>query len=1120
MATTNRDLVGNAMDVLKAGLAPFISREFTNHYKGQSTYKLQEILDGPVYDVKKFSDMDVAALLKIMWVSWNDVYRNTLGYAERSLVSELRDTRNRWAHQNVFSSDDTYRALDSTYRLLLAVSAPESSEIEDMKMKLLRRRYDEYARAQRRKTAGTPVEGQAVGNLSPWREVINPHHDVASGQYQQAEFAADLWQVHLGEGSTEYNDPVEFFRRTYLTDSLKHLLGGAVQRLGSKGGDPVVQVQTNFGGGKTHAMLALYHLFSGAAIDELFGMDTVVKDGTVSYSANRVVLVGNRISPGNPVTKPDGTKVRTLWGELAWQLGHEAGGMAEARRAYERVRADDENATNPGDALRELLNRYSPSLILIDEWVAYARQLHDEGDLPAGSFETQFTFAQALSESAKLAKDCLVVISLPASDTAESPHAQMDDIEVGGTRGRAALNRLRNVIGRVESSWRPASAEESFEIVRRRLFQSISEPSNFAARDNVARAFHDLYRSNKQEFPAECAESDYEKRMIAAYPIHPEVFERLYTDWSTLRNFQRTRGVLRLMATVIHSLWEKGDRNPLILPAHIPLEDSRVQTELTHYLSENWVPVIESDIDGANALPRRLDGEIPNLGRYSACRRVARSIYMGSAPVPAAANRGIEDRRIKLGCVIPGESPAVFGDAIRRLGSAATYLYQDGSRYWYSTQPTVAKLAENRAEEYRRNQDKIDHEIRRRLQDNLKDRGDFNRIHVFPSSSQDVRDDRDTGLVVLDPSSSYEKGSDSRAVTAANRILESRGNSPRLFRNTLALLAADNTRLQDLEEGAGLYLAWQSILADQEQLDLPPHQVKQARSQLNAVDGAVSERIGETYRWLLVPVQQTPQSDTEWRPIQLSGHNRLARLASEKMAKDELMVINLAGTRLRMEMDRIPLWRGDHVSIQQLTDDFARYSYLPMLKGPPVLLEAVRKGLSMMVWEKDSFAYADSYDDAAKRYRGLQAGSYRTIVGGDTGLLVRPEVARRQMDAESTDGGTDTGDKGADGQKPDGQTGTTGTTDTTEAEPSGPAGQDDTKRYHGSVTLDQMRVGPAASQIAAEVVAHLTGLLGADVKVTLHIDAKIPGGVPKHTERTVIENSRNLNFDDSGFEKE
>ena len=257
----------------------------------------------------------------------------------------------------------------------------------------------------------------AARTLKPWREVVTPHRDVASGRYQQAEFAADLWQVHLGEGADEYRDPLEFFRRTYLTESLKGMLAGAVQRLGGGGGgDPVVQLQTNFGGGKTHSMLALYHLCSGVAASELAGVDALMRDAGAPDLpvVKRVVLVGNRISPGNPVTKPDGTVVRTLWGELAWQLG----GVA----AYARIAADDEQATSPGDVLRQLLVEHGPCLILIDEWVAYARQLHDQSDLPAGSFETQFTFAQVLTESAKLAGNCLLVISLPASDTTGSPH--------------------------------------------------------------------------------------------------------------------------------------------------------------------------------------------------------------------------------------------------------------------------------------------------------------------------------------------------------------------------------------------------------------------------------------------------------------------------------------------------------------------------------------------------------------------------------------------------------------------------------------------------------------------------------------------------------------------------
>ena len=135
-----------------------------------------------------------------------------------------------------------------------------------------------------------------------------------------------------------------------------------------------------------------------------------------------------------------------------------------------------------------------------------------------------------------------------------------------------ALDRLQNVIGRLEVPWRPATAVEGFEIVRRRLFEPLAGPEKFKDRDVVARAFYESYRTQQREFPPECRESDYEKRISAAYPIHPEIFDRLYEDWSTLVKFQRTRGVLRLMAAVIHSLWEKGDRNPLILPSNRGLE--------------------------------------------------------------------------------------------------------------------------------------------------------------------------------------------------------------------------------------------------------------------------------------------------------------------------------------------------------------------------------------------------------------------------------------------------------------------------------------------------------------------------------------------------------------------
>lgn len=1126
MALTNHERIGKAMEFLRQGLAPFVDREFKEAYRAQAPdHVLGFLRDDPVAD-KPIVEMDAALLLKLMWAAWNDVFRKTLGHAERSQVSELRDARNRWAHQEAFSSDDAYRVLDSADRLLTAVSAQEAQEVEKMKMELLRLRFDEQVRSEKRKGAGTAVEGQGDGTLKPWREIITPHKDVASGKYQKAEFAADLWQVHLGEGSAEYRDPIEFFRRTYLTESLKHLLDGAAERLSGKGGDPVVQLQTNFGGGKTHSMLALYHLFSGVSPSELVGIEELLEevDLTALPRANRVVLVGNRISPGNPKTKEDGTVVRTLWGELAWQLGFAAGGIAEAKKAFSRIEADDEKATSPGDELRELLKDYSPCLVLVDEWVAYARQLHDSGDLPGGSFEAQFTFAQLLTEAAKGADGCMLVVSLPASDGSASPHTRADDVEVGGQRGREALDRLRNVIGRLESSWRPASAEEGFEIVRRRLFEPLIGASSFKDRDVVARSFAELYQRQTQEFPPECRERTYEERIKAAYPIHPEVFDRLYTDWSTLVKFQRTRGVLRLMAAVIHSLWEKGDRNPLILPASVPIDDPRVQSELTRYLPDNWVPVIEKDVDGPSALPAQIDVEqSATLGKYQAARRVARTIYLGSAPTVTASHRGLEDRRVKLGCVMPGETPAVFGDALRRLASTATYLYQDGPRYWYSTQPTVTKVAEDRAEQLLRDPDKVLREMENRLRSALRSRGDFARIHAMPESGQDVPDEMETRLVVLGTDAPYTKEEGCPAELAARTILSNRGNAPRLYQNTLVFLAADQTRLQDWDEAIRKYLAWESIVDERESLDLSAHQVRQAETQKTAANGSVEARLPETYRWLLVPTQASPDAAISWQAIRLSGQDTLAARASKRLRNDELMIAKFGTTLLRRELDRIPLWRDGHVPIRQLKDHFARYLYLPRMQDASVLIQTIQEGFRRITWREESFAYAEGYDEKSKRYRGLKLGDDPVSINrDDPGLLVQPDLAQRQADEDAAKV------KGGDGKTPGEGTpepgpGIPGKRDEPETPPEKPEEEEKAAlptRFFGTVDLDPLRLGTQAGQISNEVLAHLAALVDAKVRVTLEIHADIPEGVPEKEQRVVSENCLAIGFDQYDFEEE
>ncbi len=1109
---TNQERIGKAIELLRVGLAPFVEREMLR--PGANLQQREQRMKGIAKEAKladkPLSEWDAAGLLRLVSEAWFEAFASTLGYAEQALVTELRGVRNDWAHQKPFTSDNADRALDSMARLLTAVSAPEADEVTKMRLDLRRHVYDEQVRGEKRKAGGSLIEAAAAGTLKPWREVVTPHADVASGRYQQAEFAADLWQVHLGEGSDEYRSPREFFRRTYLTESLRRLLVGAIQRISGSGGDPVVQLQTNFGGGKTHSMLALYHLFSGTEAKELAGIDSVLTEAAAQKlpRAKRVVLVGNKISPGNPVTKPDGTVVRTLWGELAYQLG--------GSQAFARIGADDERATNPGDALRELLKEYGPCLILIDEWVAYARQLHDQSDLPAGGFETQFTFAQALTESAKLAGNCLLVISLPASDTSGSPHTQTDDVEVGGIRGREALDRLRNVVGRVESSWRPATAEEGFEIVRRRLFEPLSGPDAWKQRDVTARAFSDLYQAQASEFPPECKSGDYEKRIQAAYPIHPEIFDRLYTDWSSLAKFQRTRGVLRLMASVIHCLWEKGDKNPLILPSTIPIDDSRVQSELTRYLSDNWAPILEKDVDGPSSLPLRIDADQPNLGKLAATRRVARTIYLGSAPTAAAAHRGIEDRRIKLGCVMPGESPAVFGDALRRLAATATYLYQEPPHYWYSTQPTVTKIAEDRAELLKRNPDKAAQELDDRLRVELDKAHDLIRIHRMPRTSGDVPDDLDARIVVLSSDHPYTREAGNAAEVEAKKILETRGNAPRLYRNTLVFLAADKARLQDLDEAIRKFLAWKGILEEKKALNLDPHQEGQAQTQKQIADGAVAAQLPETYQWLLVPEQANPQAPTTWQAVRLNPGDSLVARVTKKLQREELLLGSLGPIILRKHLDEVPLWRGEHAPVRLLVEDFARYLYLPRLAGPEVLVQAIRDGLTLTNWPADSFAYAESYDESASRYRGLRAGQSATVTQESLSLLVRSDVARRQLEEETAAAALRSQVSG----EPSTPTSPLSPTPTLSLSESTPPPPPRPRRFHGTVRLDPARVGRDASRIADEVIAHLAGQVNAEVTITLEIEAFLPDGASEQTVRTVTENSRTLRFDSQGFERE
>lgn len=929
--------------------------------------------------------------------------------------------------------------------------------------------------------------------LKPWREIIAPHPDVAAGRYQQAEFAADLAQVARGEGEPEYKDPTEFFARTYLTDGMRRLLIASVERVTGQGGEPVVQLKTAFGGGKTHTMLALFHLLGGKArANQMVGAEDILSAAKVKTAppARLAVIVGTALNPARTRVINEIT-LRTLWGDLAAQLG--------GQEAYAIVQDADKKGVAPGaDDLAEILDRFGPAVILIDELVAYARNIYGVNGLPAGSFDSNMTFVQSLTEAAKRSKRSLVVASIPESD-----------IEIGGEGGKAALERIENTFGRVEAIWKPVGAMESFEIVRRRLFTPVKDE---AACDEVCRAFSRLYDENPTDFPQECREGPYLDRLRRAYPIHPELFDRLYDDWSSLEKFQRTRGVLRLMAAVIHELWVRDDRSLLILPGSIPLDAPRVRDELLRYLPEGWNAVVDRDVDGERSDPRAIDEGSPRFGAYMAARRVARTVFLGSAPhVRQQTIRGVEDVRVRLGVTQPGESVALFNDALGRLVDKLTHLYGGNRRYWYDTQPNLRRTMEDRAGKLESAE--VEAELVRRLRQ-IRERGDFHAVHVCPTSG-DVPDEQEARLVILSPSAGHRanrKGTP--ALSAATEILDKRGTGPRTHRNMLVFVAADAELANGLEQETRRYLAWESVVQDADMLNLDAHQRHEAEQGRDRSDETVSTRLNEAYCWLLAPMQEGMEP-MAWEDTRIPGgqENPVSK-AAKKVRSAGQLITRWSPALLAMELDRW-LWKdAPHVNLRRVWECLTTYLYLPRLRDQDVLLDAIREGLR----SRDYFAYAGSVS-ADGRYQGLQFGSGSgSLYLDDQSVLVKPDAAAGQLEAEAAARAATAATYPAKAEPGAASAARNGAVATPTATPAAPAVTRPT-RFHGSVALDPTRVGRDAGRIAEEVIAHLSGLVGADVNITLEIEVNVPGGIPDQTVRIVSENCNTLKFKGHGFEE-
>lgn len=1132
MATSNIEAVRTALQSLSEVLDPYIEQVAANYVPAGKDWTVllaakdaEKGIKGKGYS--RHDPQDQFRIITEPVGALGYIFNDHLSRGEQGFVGELRSVRNDVAHFKSFSPDDAVRALDTIERVMRAIGAVrEADAVRTSRLDTLRGSFEQQTR---KAVHAAALPGTPDAELPPWRDVLKPHPDVASGRYSNAEFAADLYSVAVQRNAArEYQDPVEFFRRTYLTDGLKELLRRAVDRIsGSESANPVINLQTTFGGGKTHSMLAVWHLLSGRPVHEFpqSVQDLLVggQAGVLGKRVRKAALVGNEIPPSTPSHKADGTIVHTLWGELAWQIGGKEG--------YAILAEADRTGTNPGNLLRELFATFGPVVVLIDEWVAYARQLPDAPDpkrpVPGGLFETQFTFAQSLTLAAENVPGTLLLVSVPASEgrqaaSGERGPATASDLEVGGQRGRDALHRLDYVIRRVAYQWSPATRDESYEIVRRRLFV---EPDAEAIQTiaAAARRFSSYYRHNHKEFPTGVGEFEYESRIRTAYPIHPELLDRLYSDWSTLEKFQRTRGVLRLMSHVVHQLYERQDPSPLIMTGSIPLDAQPVRSEIVQYLDNAWDAIIQAEIDGDHSVARTVDEERPALGDRSLALRAARAIFAEATPTLDAALKGKDRKSITLGVAMPGDVLGNIGSALDGLQEKSSHYYTEEGRFWYDTQPSLNRLAAERAEHL--GIDSVYAEVATRLKRAFKGSTDVIAEVIYPESSSDVAEADHLRLVVVPPKFTHNgKDKESPASKWVHQLLKQRGNAPRSNVNTIVAVAADDKQWATLESAVRSYVAWHSIFNETTRLDLTQSAAAQAQSMLESANRTVDDRLGHTWIWCLHAVQDDPQAPFAVGQLRADGQERnLTKRISGKLATSDIAHSYVADRVVRLDVEEFlrARWTRGFISFHELWAYYTRYPYLHRLRDKSVLTRALEESLFDAAFRDTGFALATGFDSATGDFVGLAVPLEEAEFGpfDDKTLVVRPDLAVAQRDRERHKAvpPTLTESEGDEWGPPAHPVGNDPAATKPLAPTPGPR-RVVNATYTLRHVLDPSADMPKELQTLAEEILNLLGNADPDVlDITLTVDAQKADGFDENTVRALKQNASDLGVGNSSF---
>lgn len=651
--------------------------------------------------------------------------------------------------------------------------------------------------------ASQQVVSQSGGEVKAWFNTVTPHSDIQRGTPDESVFAANLAEVALGNGREMYSNPVVFFSKTYFTAGLKSIARTVVQALGGVGDaeNRIISLQTGFGGGKTHSLISLYHLCTIGNRAETFPALRELTDytGVPTFTkANVAVFTNATNDPANGRTVEEGLTIRTLWGELAYQLGGKA--------AYEIIRKNDEERTAPAGLFKRVLEGHTPALLLIDELADYCVKASAQITGKSSLADQTISFMQELTEAVAQVKGCVAVITLPASEQ-----------EVGNTpEAQSILNSLQKRVSRVGADTKPVADEEIYEVIRRRLFENVGSGETVAA---VAARYVELYERNWTELPDYAPKSEYKQRLLKSYPFHPELIDIFRVRWASNHDFQRTRGVLRLLAAIVGDLWQHRRNLPgenlLIHTGDVNLEriDALVG-QMKRLYGNGYEAVITADVAGASSNARKIDNAKKEFGDLYLAEAVSASVLLASFGGRSAHN-GLSMKELKLHLMTPqGFNHNVVNSVVDEMERSAYYLYNatggGDKRYWFHTKPNINILINQNKDDI--TSEAVNAEIVRRIRETTRSGGVFN---VLVEPAEDMPEQLRPTLLVLSPAYQVSAGDiTGNLKSLIEKIATRRGNNERLYRNTILFLLPSESGVQHLQTHIKEYLACQKVLGD------------------------------------------------------------------------------------------------------------------------------------------------------------------------------------------------------------------------------------------------------------------------------------------------------------------